>query len=235
VKELVVGVLVALLQLVLRREYDDWAPRLAAWMIRAAAWCHPESNRMREEWLAELASIQDEASEALGLTYAISLLARYSWRGLAVISPPVAIAPVVAAAVGLPLASPDEVLEMIGGAMIPPVLITGLSLWMAWRRRHGTKRLLPRWMNSPEDVPRWAWPLVMVTLAAALAAALFLGLVAGLLGPQNPIGTAAVVAYIVLPFVSRTARGWLLAWDKARRQLLGLPTQVWLSWRASRP
>ena len=67
-----------LVGLVVRKEYDDWAPRCAKWMIGVAARFHPgDSERMGQEWLAELASIPADESEARGLLFSGFLLIRY--------------------------------------------------------------------------------------------------------------------------------------------------------------
>ena len=69
--------LTGLALLVLRNEYPDWGARLARAAIFAAARCHTDRERMRDEWLAELAAIQGKDNESTGLLFGGSLLFRY--------------------------------------------------------------------------------------------------------------------------------------------------------------
>jgi hypothetical protein len=64
------GALYAVIKMAMDKEYDYWAPPLAAQMIRAACLLIPRSerNRYRQEWLAEL----DEAVQVGGaLTFCL--------------------------------------------------------------------------------------------------------------------------------------------------------------------
>jgi hypothetical protein len=217
-----VAALLSLIHLILRREYDDWAPRLAGRLVRLAARCHPDPARMTKEWEAELTAIQADPSEAQGLTYAASLFARYSWKGLAVLSPVVVIGSLISVSMAATVVPPERLMEAIGGAMIPLVLFAIADIWLLVRVRGRWRKRIPTWLQGRSETPRWAVPIVAVFFAGLLAAPLFALLITGAIGPQNPIGTALVAGYVFGPIFSKRLRGWLLGWERYRRQLLGI-------------
>jgi hypothetical protein len=63
-------------KLILDREYDEWAPRVADAFVRAAAGVLPADERAgwRDEWTAELCAIRAETERASGVVWSAGLV-----------------------------------------------------------------------------------------------------------------------------------------------------------------
>lgn len=195
---------------VLRQEYSDWAGRLALWMIFQSARFHPNGERMRKEWTAELRHLQRSDIDARGLVYAGSLFVRY------VLTAPMRIVD--------PTDVPNVILLPLLWSvpwLIPFNLLTVTMLGFFFERRR--LRKLPGGQSLQSEVvisvrTRTEW-YVSVTLRWVSMAAL-MALAARRGTPMAYLGAALVVGWVLALRFSIEFQSWVADWRRRRYELI---------------